>query len=622
MNARLKPASNWNMISGIRTFVAQRPAVEIACRVRCLQTRAEHANGVKIQRYSWTMGAILECPLTFDEVEEIAWCKTNPSICYQHYSCGDCLGEGCYWDPSANRCAEECSPDTTTCLSPDEVPNSETLLEYCLLFGKRLSQIDCDVTFHHPKGITYPCPHCLSNGCAWDDGKCCENCTNGTNMCVTALNLDGKGRLESRLSAFCADSQTVECPTCIEVELNFDKDASGNSLAPGTCVGDEWAAYGLTLVAGGGYGDLPCLFDTANPVTGKHGDPDLGAPNNRCPGGGPGIGEGGEPDGKGPNCTPLGNVLIIQEPGTNGVPDDNVDGGLIAFTFSPVAEYVKEIGLLDVDYKTSISVLYVPDDGSFDEDTITVPIKGDNSYQVVPINSERVRQIVLRTERSLAVTSLSFCYTTKVVMTPCNELVTVDFNTDANGNAIEAGRYVEDEWLSLGMTLQAEGGENTLPRILDSADPGGETKRACGDSDLGTPNEKCLKNPGPGRGIGGEPGSLGENCEPLGNVLIVQEPGSDCPDDNVDGGIITFGFSYPDGQYVKEIGLIDIDYKSSISVFYADNSGILQDRQIGIDLIGDNAVQTVEIDQDHVNRIKLRLERSGGVTSITFCPKK
>mmetsp|Transcript_25496 Transcript_25496/g.46032 ORF Transcript_25496/g.46032 Transcript_25496/m.46032 type:complete len:81 (-) Transcript_25496:194-436(-) len=79
------------------------------------------------------------------------------------------------------------------------------------------------------------------------------------------------------------------------------------------------------------------------------------------------------------------------------------------------------------------------------------------------------------------------------------------------------------------MTLQAKGGENTLPRIFDSGNPGGETRYACGDSDLGTPNEKCSKNPGPGRGIGGEPGSPGENCEPLGNVLIVQEPGSRVP---------------------------------------------------------------------------------------------
>ena len=35
---------------------------------------------------------------------------------------------------------------------------------------------------------------------------------------------------------------------------------------------------------------------------------------------------------------------------------------------------------------------------------------------------------------------------------------------------------------------------------------------------------------------GGAPGKVGVNCDPL--VLIIQEPGTDVPDDNRDGGII------------------------------------------------------------------------------------
>jgi hypothetical protein len=42
--------------------------------------------------------------------------------------------------------------------------------------------------------------------------------------------------------------------------------------------------------------------------------------------------------------------------------------------------------------------------------------------------------------------------------------------------------------------------------------------------------------------VGGGPTKPGANCDPLGNVLIIQEPGSDCPDDNVDGGMIVFDF--------------------------------------------------------------------------------
>lgn len=197
--------------------------------------------------------------------------------------------------------------------------------------------------------------------------------------------------------------------------------------------------------------------------------------------------------------------------------------------------------------------------------------------------------------------------------------MTVDFNTDTNGNNIEKGRFVEDEWIKLGMTLFAEGGEGTLPRIFDSSNPGGETPGACGDADLGSPNKECPGG-GPGEGEGGEPGQPGENCDPRGNVLIVQEPGESCPDDNVDGGIITLDFPYPNGQYVKEIALLDIDYGARIIVVTETSSGFAE-REIAVELLGDNSFQFVDIDEANVKWIKVMLTRSGGVTQITFCPK-
>jgi hypothetical protein len=71
--------------------------------------------------------------------------------------------------------------------------------------------------------------------------------------------------------------------------------------------------------------------------------------------------------------------------------------------------------------------------------------------------------------------------------------------------------------------MSAAGGFGTLPRTLDTANPGEEP---FGDADLGAPNEKCTP-PGPGVGAGGEPGLPGENCSPLGNVLIIQEENED-----------------------------------------------------------------------------------------------
>jgi hypothetical protein len=175
------------------------------------------------------------------------------------------------------------------------------------------------------------------------------------------------------------------------------------------------------------------------------------------------------------------------------------------------------------------------------------------------------------------------------------EAVTVTFETDAEGVALSPPLCVENEWASLGLTFFAEGGEGTTPCLFDTANPGSE--REGGDSDLGAPNEGCTPA-GPGTGEGGAPGTPGENCEPLGNVLIIQEPGVSVPDDNVDGGILTLDFPKPGGQYVYEIGLLDIDYATSVVVVYEKNeAGDLAETEITVPLLGDNSKQTVEINQ-------------------------
>ena len=89
----------------------------------------------------------------------------------------------------------------------------------------------------------------------------------------------------------------------------------------------------------------------------------------------------------------------------------------------------------------------------------------------------------------------------------------------------------------------------------------------CGDPDLGSPNEMCSPA-GPGTGEGGEPGEPVRNCEPLGNVLIIQEVNDcpdDIPDDAGDGGVLTLDFAESRAVYVKELGLLDIDYATSIT---------------------------------------------------------
>jgi hypothetical protein len=115
---------------------------------------------------------------------------------------------------------------------------------------------------------------------------------------------------------------------------------------------------------------------------------------------------------EGENCSPLGNALIVQEKNDDmSIPDDNVDGGMIMFDFDPKATYVKNIGLLDVDYETMIIITYMSESDEMEEKRISVPLLGDNSYQLVSIDTDNVMQLVVAMRRSAAVTSITFCYT-------------------------------------------------------------------------------------------------------------------------------------------------------------------------------------------------------------------
>lgn len=197
-------------------------------------------------------------------------------------------------------------------------------------------------------------------------------------------------------------------------------------------------------------------------------------------------------------------------------------------------------------------------------------------------------------------------------------LVTVGFEQDAAGNALSPGDYVSNQWESYGLILSAKGGYGTLPRLFDCSNPGSYDY---GDPDLGSPNETC-DPPGPGIGAGGERGSLGENCSPLGFALIVQEKNNalEIPDDNARGGVMYFDFTKPGGTYVAEITLLDIDYSgASIVVGYYMMPNYLKRITYDAANLGDNSVQTITIDQENVAFLKVKLKESGAVPSISFC---
>jgi hypothetical protein len=184
--------------------------------------------------------------------------------------------------------------------------------------------------------------------------------------------------------------------------------------------------------------------------------------------------------------------------------------------------------------------------------------------------------------RNLTGTSLP----TPAVETTCDK-VTVDFDALPDGTTLPGGLYVHKEWFdAYGLTLWASGGLKNYPRLFNTSDVGSNGN---GDPDLGAPNKRCSP-PGPGEGEGGEPDMPGANCEPQGNVLIVQEDnGSPArPDDSGRGGTITFTFS-PLARSVVDIGLMDIDEPgTTIDVTYVDASGLERTSSFNVTGLGAN----------------------------------
>jgi hypothetical protein len=97
------------------------------------------------------------------------------------------------------------------------------------------------------------------------------------------------------------------------------------------------------------------VFDSANIRSRLPGDDsDLGAPNEGCEGGGPGVGAGGKPTAAFPNCSPQGNLLIIQNE-QEVLPNDSPFGGCILVEFIRYVE-LSDMGLLDLEEGATITV--------------------------------------------------------------------------------------------------------------------------------------------------------------------------------------------------------------------------------------------------------------------------
>ena len=209
--------------------------------------------------------------------------------------------------------------------------------------------------------------------------------------------------------------------------IDFDTDGDGNPILPGQIIDDStYAALGISIegFANFGSGFVPnelVAFDSGNP---SGNDDDLGTPSQNCldcsPSCDPILYPGESNDGSGlTNCTPLNNILIVEEDfvdaNNDGLDDDPDDHG-------------PGIIIFDFDCPINISTLSFVDDSEGDltveysngmTNSQTLDGGGDNDVFTQVFNEDDVVKATINFSGSGAVSEFNFCYVDPAIP-PCD----------------------------------------------------------------------------------------------------------------------------------------------------------------------------------------------------------
>ncbi len=197
----------------------------------------------------------------------------------------------------------------------------------------------------------------------------------------------------------------------------------------------------------------------------------------------------------------------------------------------------------------------------------------------------------------------------------------VDFNSIAPGTVVTGdapgGGIVPGDTYFADFTLTGTNngtGPNSL-LIFDSAAPTG------GDWDLGAPNNLCG---GPGIGSGGQPAMPGENCAPLGHLLIVASNVTDTspadglvdqPNDEAGGGVMRFDFTGP--VQIMSAAFLDIDNDEHVNITFYFQNNLAGTKYVGG--LGNNSYQEVDLTlYEIIDRMDVEFSSSGALVSVDF----
>jgi len=326
------------------------------------------------------------------------------------------------------------------------------------------------------------------------------------------------------------------------------------SLNTGDIVSNQLIGVTVTAVSNSNpnAGNRAMIFDSANPTGG---DSDLAS-------------------------AVEGNILIISEDGDSSDPDDDAQGGIITFDFD-TPQYIAEMGFLDIENWGSYIRLYDVNGNLLQQ--LDLPNTGNGGNADLIVNQEDVSKVEVNLMTSGAVTS--FCSYDQDLIPVCEDIACMT-RPDCSAEDFEgfaAGDIVSNQISGTAVTGAANSNPGTnAAMIFDSENPTG------GDYDLSTAND--------------------------GFVIILSEDGdSSDPDDDAQGGVLTFTFDTP--QFVDQITFLDIEGNNS-KVRLLTAGGALID-EINIPSIGDGNQGVVDINTDDVAVMEVHFHTSGAI--IDYC---
>jgi hypothetical protein len=209
---------------------------------------------------------------------------------------------------------------------------------------------------------------------------------------------------------------------------------------------------------------------------------------------------------------------------------------------------------------------------------------------------------------SLRTTTMLIAATAAFGLTGSAQALTLDFDTDAQGNPILAGQHIDEEYADWGVHINAR----NYRRCHDAAIAFDTLNYTGGDYDLRTDSYRY---------------GYGNNRE-LGNVLILAE---DVVDRNRDGYVDDpddegrrragyFDFMFDNVTNSGSLVMLDIDNwcEAGSVQFYLD--GNLLSESYRFQPLGDNSVQKIDWSGFEYNKMRVNMGGSGAVAEVSANP--